>query len=118
MLSPMAELNNGKRRIVSIGNAGHDKFKTIKGLSYGKYLWSVQSIDNCFEGSNFAETKSFTTLIKNNLDFAFIPEKEVKYLQQEVIRLSLYFGRYQRLFESGLFNGCWSNMGHNSYSSN
>ena len=60
ILSPLADLHTGKRRIVSMGNAGHRNFKTIKGLSDSKYYWSVQAIDNCFAGSNFASEQSFT----------------------------------------------------------
>ena len=43
-----------------MGNAGHCNSKTIKGLANGKYYWSVQAIDNAFEGSSFAAEKSFT----------------------------------------------------------
>ena len=57
---PMSDINTGKRRIVSIGNAGHNNSWTIKGLPDGQYFWSVQAIDNNFAGSNFASTKSFT----------------------------------------------------------
>ena len=59
ILSPMSDINSGKRRIVKIGNAGHCISKTIKGLTEGEYYWSVQAIDNCYAGSNFAPSKSF-----------------------------------------------------------
>jgi hypothetical protein len=60
ILSPMSDINTGKRRIVSMGNAGHCNSKTIKELANGQYFWSVQTIDNNFAGSNFASTQSFT----------------------------------------------------------
>ena len=59
ILSPMSDRNTGRRRIVNSGNAGHCNSWTIKNLADGQYYWSVQAIDNCFAGSNFATTKSF-----------------------------------------------------------
>ena len=59
ILSPMSDINTGKRRIVNSGNAGHCNSKTIKGLADGRYYWSVQAIDNNFAGSKFASTESF-----------------------------------------------------------
>ena len=59
ILSPVSDINTGKRKIVSMGNAGHCNSKIIKGLPSGKYYWSVQSIDNNFSGSSFAPTQSF-----------------------------------------------------------
>ena len=56
----MSDRKYRQRRIVDMGNTGHCNSKTIKGLSDGKYYWSVQAIDNCFAGSKFAETQSFT----------------------------------------------------------
>jgi hypothetical protein len=60
ILSPMSDMITGKRRIVNMGNVGHCNSWPIKDLPYGKYYWSVQAIDNCFAGSAFAETQSFT----------------------------------------------------------
>ena len=60
ILSPMSDRNTGHRKIVSMGNAGHCNYWTIKGLAPGKYYWSVQGIDNCFAGSKFVDEQSFT----------------------------------------------------------
>ena len=43
-----------------MGNTGHGNTWTIKNLPVGQYYWSVQAIDNCFAGSNFASTQTFT----------------------------------------------------------
>ncbi|HXA44644.1 MAG TPA: immunoglobulin domain-containing protein, partial [Candidatus Angelobacter sp.] len=60
MLSPMADLNTGFRRVPKIGNAGYRLQFLITNLPAGTYFWSVQSIDNAFEGSHFAPEQSFT----------------------------------------------------------
>ena len=60
ILSPMSDRSTGRRRIVSIGNAGHNNSWTIKNLGDGQYYWSMQSIDNCYAGSKFAQEQTFT----------------------------------------------------------
>ena len=56
IISPMADTASGYRRIVRPGNAGHNRFYKLYGLEFGEtYYWSVQSIDNNFTGSAFAE---------------------------------------------------------------
>jgi hypothetical protein len=59
VISPAA-LESGKRTVVGIGNAGYNNFLKIKNLPSGTYTWSVQSIDNCYEGSAFAAEQSFS----------------------------------------------------------
>lgn len=59
IISPSA-LESGKRTVVGIGNAGYNNFLKIKNLPSGTYTWSVQSIDNCYEGSAFAAEQSFS----------------------------------------------------------
>lgn len=54
IISPNA-LSNGKRTIMAEGNANQNTFIKIKHLENGVYRWGVQSIDNCFEGSEFAD---------------------------------------------------------------
>ena len=71
ILSPMSDINTGKRKIVSMGNAGHCNSKTIKGLPDRKYYWSVQAIDNCFEGSQFAPEQ----IVFTNCSLDLHPEK-------------------------------------------
>jgi PKD repeat protein len=51
--------NSGKRKIFEFGNAYQNNSCQIKNLSPGKYYWSVQSIDNSFTGSEFAQVDSF-----------------------------------------------------------
>jgi hypothetical protein len=58
-MSPMSNRNNGFRKIIGLGNINHDTTWTIKALTPGTYYWSVQAIDNCFAGSNFAAEQSF-----------------------------------------------------------
>ncbi|MGE5620949.1 MAG: T9SS type A sorting domain-containing protein [archaeon] len=65
-LSPLSNLLNGKRLVLKIGNAGFRTSKIIKNLPDGTYYWSVQALDNNFNGSAFAIEKSFTV---NKKDF-------------------------------------------------
>jgi alpha-tubulin suppressor-like RCC1 family protein len=60
MISPMADLNTGFRRVPKIGNAGYRLSLLITNLPAGTYYWSVQAIDNTFKGSLFATEQSFT----------------------------------------------------------
>ncbi|HSO25023.1 MAG TPA: C10 family peptidase, partial [Methanobacteriaceae archaeon] len=60
VISPNADLNTGKRKIVEMGNTFLNNSWTIKGLRSGMYYWSVQAIDNAFEGGNFAPISSFS----------------------------------------------------------
>lgn len=57
-LSPMANLTNGYRRIVQIGNTGNRNSYTINGLTEGTYFWGVQAVDAGFKGSSFATMSS------------------------------------------------------------
>ncbi|MCZ6803140.1 MAG: FG-GAP-like repeat-containing protein [Proteobacteria bacterium] len=60
IVSPMADINIGYRKIPAIGNTNHNNSWTIKNLLPGTYYWSVQAIDNGFAGSEFAEEQSFS----------------------------------------------------------
>jgi hypothetical protein len=59
IVSPMADITTGFRKIVGIGNAFEDTAWVIKNLTPGTYYWAVQSIDNCFQGSLFSHEDSF-----------------------------------------------------------
>ena len=59
IVSPMANVNTGYRKIPQLGNTNHNTRWTIKNLPAGKYYWSVQAIDNAFAGSTFATEQSF-----------------------------------------------------------
>lgn len=61
VLSPMADLSNGYRRVVQTGNSQTNTY-TLKNLTPGKaYYWSVQAIDAAYRGSNFTAEQQFTT---------------------------------------------------------
>jgi hypothetical protein len=53
-------LNNGKRKITSLGNVEFGTSAIIKDLPYGTYYWAVQSIDNSYAGSSFSSEAVFT----------------------------------------------------------
>jgi len=56
----MSDINSGFRLIPALGNANQNTLWTIAELDNGNYFWSVQALDNCFEGSEFAAEESFT----------------------------------------------------------
>jgi len=58
IIAPNA-LQTGKRTIVGMGNAQQNNFLKINNLATGHYKWRVQSIDNCFEGSEFSNENAF-----------------------------------------------------------
>jgi hypothetical protein len=62
-LSPMADVSNGFRKVVCMGNTFSDTTKTISNLPIGTYYWSVQGIDNAFKGSAFATEGTFDILV-------------------------------------------------------
>ena len=53
-------LSSGYRLLPSMGNTTQNTSWTIKNLEDGIYFWSVQALDNNFEGSAFAPEESFT----------------------------------------------------------
>jgi FG-GAP-like repeat/Secretion system C-terminal sorting domain len=70
IFSPMADDQNGYRRISEAGNASQHKTWMINNLQPGDYYWSVQSIDQAFAGSAFANEQMFTVTATNISDFA------------------------------------------------
>ena len=60
IVTPMANISNGFRRIPALGNTNMNTSWTIKNLDMGTYYWSVQAIDQSFAGSPFASEGSFT----------------------------------------------------------
>jgi len=61
VMTPMANLTTGYRKIPAIGNAQCDTFWIIKDLIPGQtYYWSVQAIDQSFTGGEWAAEQSFT----------------------------------------------------------
>ncbi len=59
VMSPMANLSDGYRRVTRLGNVNHDTSWTIKNLPDGTYYWSIQAIDHSFSSSFFADEDSF-----------------------------------------------------------
>ncbi len=66
IISPMSNLTTGRRLKLAIGNAGFDTSKTINNLPDGTYYWSVQSVDNNYNGSVFAKEQRFTISNEKN----------------------------------------------------
>lgn len=60
IVSAEANISNGWRKVCRQGNMESKTSYLLKNLSPGTYYWSVQALDNCFAGSNFAEVQSFT----------------------------------------------------------
>lgn len=62
IMSPMANLSTGFRKVPRQGNTSLNNFWHIDSLPPGTYYWSVQAIDNSFAGGPFAPEQSFTIL--------------------------------------------------------
>ena len=62
VVSPMANWENGFRKLPGIGNTSHQTYRAINELEPGDYYWSVQAIDQAFEGSAFSAEHSFTVI--------------------------------------------------------
>lgn len=59
VLSPLADVATGYRRMARAGNAGYATALTVRALPEGRYYWGVQAIDNAFQGSAFAGEATF-----------------------------------------------------------
>jgi len=57
--SSMSTIATGKRLLTELGNTNFNTGWTINGLEDGLYYWSVQALDNNYEGSAFAFEESF-----------------------------------------------------------
>lgn len=58
-VAPLSAVTTGKRKVVENGNAGYATSKVFQNLPEGRYYWSVQTIDNGYEGSPFSAEQSF-----------------------------------------------------------
>jgi len=65
IMSPMADVQSGFRKIPAMGNVCEDTSWTIEKLRPGKYYWSVQAVDNEFAGSPFGLEQTF--IIRDSL---------------------------------------------------
>lgn len=95
IMSPMADISNGYRRVAKIGNTNQNNSWVLKGLSPGKYYWGVQAIDHCFAGSQFSAVDSFIVvpvsvednnnnlvdnyILEQNYPNPFNPSTKIKY---------------------------------------
>jgi hypothetical protein len=59
VVSPMADVQSGFRKIPAMGNVQENTSWTIHHLVPGRYYWSVQAVDNAFAGSLFGLERSF-----------------------------------------------------------
>ena len=57
--SSMSILSGGMRLLPDLGNTSQDTIWTIGDLPDGVYYWSVQALDNNYEGSDFAPEAGF-----------------------------------------------------------
>ncbi len=60
IMSPMANLETGRRLVVDLGNTNTRNRWELKGLASGEYTWSVQAIDGAYAGSVFAAEEQFS----------------------------------------------------------
>jgi len=84
-ISPAAIIggaNDGKRKLLSLGNAFLNKSWVVTGLANGSYEWGVQAIDGAYAGSSFA-TGSFTLPI--DADDTEAPQITAMPGQQQII---------------------------------
>ncbi len=65
IMAPMADPESGYRTIIAAGNTGQNTSWTVNNLVPGTYYWSVQTIDQAYAGSEFAEVQSFTVTATN-----------------------------------------------------
>lgn len=56
--APMAYLDDGTRQITQMGPVSGTRWR-LEGLSAGTYYWSVQAVDQRYEGSVFANEQNF-----------------------------------------------------------
>ncbi|TLY30614.1 MAG: hypothetical protein E6K56_06665 [Ignavibacteria bacterium] len=60
VMSPMSDPSSGVQKVVRMGNANGNTRWSINRLAPGTYYWSVQAVDNGFEGSQFSPEQGFT----------------------------------------------------------
>jgi PKD repeat protein len=65
IVSPMADLTTGKRKVSRIGNADLNLKYKLDSLPVGTYYWSVQAVNNAYKGSSWADEQTFTISVVN-----------------------------------------------------
>jgi hypothetical protein len=61
--APNANVATGWRKVAAAGSSWHGQTLDISNLAAGTYYWSVQAIDNGYEGSAFATEQSFVLTV-------------------------------------------------------
>lgn len=59
VMPAMSDAGSGYRRIPSAGNVNNNTLWDLKGLPIGVYYWAVQTVDQGFKSSSFAQGDSF-----------------------------------------------------------
>lgn len=70
VVSPNAVVETGRRLISQLGNVQQNTSWVIRDMTPGTYFWSVQAIDNAFNGSTFANEGSFVVTTSGNVSTA------------------------------------------------
>jgi PKD repeat protein len=60
IVSPNSDIETGYRKIVKEGNCSYVNYFLIDSLPIGNYNWSVQAIDQLFQGGTWAPEQTFT----------------------------------------------------------
>lgn len=60
IMAPHSDIYSGKRKIVKMGNVFLNSGWYIRNLKRGTYYWSVQAVDNAYQGGMFAPIQSFS----------------------------------------------------------
>ncbi len=58
-VATLSDFETGYRKVVDLGNRGHNLETRIQNLPDGQYYWAIQSVDASFEGSPFSPVDSF-----------------------------------------------------------
>ncbi|MCF8373132.1 MAG: T9SS type A sorting domain-containing protein [Bacteroidales bacterium] len=114
-----ANIHTGFKKVVGYGNMGFRRQFTFTATEIGEYRWSVQSVDNNFEGSAFAPEQSVTIVgideseankemqLYQNIPNPFSGKTNIGFYipQSEDIELNLYDnqGKLIQVLASGRF---------------
>ena len=76
VVSPMADSITGDRKIIAVGNCGLKTSYILNNLKDDKYFFSVQVIDNSYEGGVFSEESSF--IVGNSVKISVVSNANEK----------------------------------------
>ncbi|TAD99474.1 MAG: T9SS C-terminal target domain-containing protein [Bacteroidetes bacterium] len=83
LVSPLANLQTGRRYVVQEGNAQYDTSFVLKNVPYGRYTWGVQTVDGSFETSEFANSEELSV---SNRQIVICPDIENLKLNSAIIQ--------------------------------